>query len=1296
MWRTRPVFISSTFVDMQAERDHLRTRVFPELEERLRARRHNLEWVDLRVGVATASKTDEHVRELHVLKVCLDEVRRCRPFLIVLLGDRYGWVPPEDRIRVAAEEARKGFSADVAGRSVTDLEIDFGVLSDPAQQPRSIFYFRAPLPYAQMPANVAALFSDAHDTAPGAADRVTRLAALKQRIETQLPDRVRHYSAQWDGNHVTGLEDWGKTVLEDIWSALADEIGPAAPADLPWQQVEHDALEDFIDDRARDFVGRKNVLARVIAVAAAPDAASGVCIVGDPGSGKSALFGELYRRLAGSDVFLLAHATGASVQAASVDAMLRRWIGELAAALGVDPGLADDADPETIDAAFARLLGQMAQRSRVVLLIDALDQFETTTRAQYLTWLPRSWPANARVIATAIAGTASQALAERPGTERLAMPPLDAAEARDIVIGICRRYHRELEPEVIDALLAKAGAAGPAWANPLWLVLAVEELNLLDADDFARVQRDYTGEPAARLRALMIDMVAAFPSDIAGLYAHTFARAEELFGPALARGFLGLIAVGRAGWRESDFRMLLPRVSGEAWDELEFAQLRRLFRGQLRRRGALAQWDFNHAQMRAAVRTRLAATGVAEPTLHALIASHLLDEAECRRDDPLRISETMVHLIGSDDWARAAAYFGDPKSTGAESAGAVRVLADRVIAAPRGEEAAAVHALARVLDAPAGLPRVLAADRFLLGLGDAVEYRSTLDARAAIVDLAMPAFERVVAENPDRPSFRHGLATAHGKAAELRRARGDLAGALAAYREAVALLEPLARSEPDAAIRQIDLAVMYSGLGDVCLEQGDIAGALAAYRDAVAIRQRLALREPADAARQRALALSLDRLGNVQARRNDFAGALASYRDCLAVRQRASELDPANPDLRRDISVSHLKIGDMRLVQGDPADALTSFRESLAIAERLAAQDPANVYRMRDVSVPQERIGNACTEMGDLAAAAEWYARGLDTRTRVAASDPANTVWQHDLVVSHERVGDTAMRRRDPDTALRSFRTGIAIIAPMVQQDPTNARWQFGLSELLEQVVGVCAAREDIAGAIAACEERRAGVEAWLKLDPTSTLAQRELWACHYTIGGMQFSQRDAAAAATSLAKAVAVIGGLSEREPGNPEWRDDLVKSLSLLGDAQAALGALGEHADALDSYRRGVAALEPIAATDPGNAPLQQSLALFWDKIAGVQSEQRDLAGARSSIERTVAIFGRLVEIDPASVPWQYHLARAHWQLGMLLVQLQQREPALASLRSARGIAAKLTAAHPRNPDFQRMLATLDRVLP
>jgi hypothetical protein len=49
-WRTFSIFISSTFADMQAERDHLKTFVFPRIEEELRKKRIALEIVDLRWG----------------------------------------------------------------------------------------------------------------------------------------------------------------------------------------------------------------------------------------------------------------------------------------------------------------------------------------------------------------------------------------------------------------------------------------------------------------------------------------------------------------------------------------------------------------------------------------------------------------------------------------------------------------------------------------------------------------------------------------------------------------------------------------------------------------------------------------------------------------------------------------------------------------------------------------------------------------------------------------------------------------------------------------------------------------------------------------------------------------------------------------------------------------------------------------------------------------------------------------------------------------------------------------------
>lgn len=377
-WESRPVFVSSTFADMQAERDHLRTHVFPALEERLRSRRRHLEWVDLRLGVAAASYQDAEMRELQVLEVCLGEVQRCRPFLIVLLGDRYGWVPPPERIAAAAREV--GFDEPIAGRSVTDLEIQFGILGDKERQPRCFFYFRQPLPYADMPRKVAAIYADAYDMDPAAASQSKLLIALKGEIEARLPQRIRRYDARWDGERqcVTGLDAWGQTVLEDLWSEiLATTASSQAEADASWQQVERNALDDYIEDRTRDFIGRAAVLSRLgeLASSATQEGATwGLCLIAPPGSGKSAVFGEMHRRLKQQGVFVLAHAAAASTRATSVDDMLRRWIEELGAALQTDPGLADNADPDTMDATFNALLNRMAEERRVVVLVDALDQ----------------------------------------------------------------------------------------------------------------------------------------------------------------------------------------------------------------------------------------------------------------------------------------------------------------------------------------------------------------------------------------------------------------------------------------------------------------------------------------------------------------------------------------------------------------------------------------------------------------------------------------------------------------------------------------------------------------------------------------------------------------------------------------------------------------------------------------------------------------------------------------------------------------------------------------------------------
>jgi hypothetical protein len=93
------VFISSTFRDMMRERDLLVKEVFPELRCKCAKRFVTFTEVALRWGIAEEQSTRKET-----LKLCLDEIRACRPFFIGLLGERYGWVPGDDAFTADLKE----------------------------------------------------------------------------------------------------------------------------------------------------------------------------------------------------------------------------------------------------------------------------------------------------------------------------------------------------------------------------------------------------------------------------------------------------------------------------------------------------------------------------------------------------------------------------------------------------------------------------------------------------------------------------------------------------------------------------------------------------------------------------------------------------------------------------------------------------------------------------------------------------------------------------------------------------------------------------------------------------------------------------------------------------------------------------------------------------------------------------------------------------------------------------------------------------------------------------------------
>jgi len=90
--KTIKFFISSTFKDFEQERDILHKFVFPKLKDLCHANGFGFQPIDLRWGVMEEAGVDQQT-----MNICLNEIKRSsykpKPNLLLLVGQRYGWVP---------------------------------------------------------------------------------------------------------------------------------------------------------------------------------------------------------------------------------------------------------------------------------------------------------------------------------------------------------------------------------------------------------------------------------------------------------------------------------------------------------------------------------------------------------------------------------------------------------------------------------------------------------------------------------------------------------------------------------------------------------------------------------------------------------------------------------------------------------------------------------------------------------------------------------------------------------------------------------------------------------------------------------------------------------------------------------------------------------------------------------------------------------------------------------------------------------------------------------------------------
>jgi tetratricopeptide (TPR) repeat protein len=326
------------------------------------------------------------------------------------------------------------------------------------------------------------------------------------------------------------------------------------------------------------------------------------------------------------------------------------------------------------------------------------------------------------------------------------------------------------------------------------------------------------------------------------------------------------------------------------------------------------------------------------------------------------------------------------------------------------------------------------------------------EAGRKILETARASFEQLTTSAPDDLTLQRSRSVMLTEFGDTYLTLGDLAQALDAYRDGLAIRQRLAAADRSNTQWQRDLLVPHQKVGDVLVEQGKLDEALKAYRDVLAMAERLAAGDASNTQWQRDLSVLYERVGNVLRAQGKLDEALKAYRDSLAIRERLAAADRSNTQWQRDLSTSYEGLGNVLMAQGELDEALKACRDGLAITERLAAADRSNAQWQRNLSVSYERVGDVLVRQGKLDEALKTYRDSIAIRERLAAAERSNTQWQRDLAGSHAKLASVYERQGRIAHALQELTQGRDIMAALVAIAPSNAQWQKNLAWLEQQV----------------------------------------------------------------------------------------------------------------------------------------------------------------------------------------------------------------------------------------------------
>ena len=602
------LFVSSTFLDMQDERNELIKYVFPKLRQLCESRGVSWTSVDLRWGI-----TDEQKAEGNVLSLCFAEIERCRPYFIGILAGRYGWVPDNTD---ALSELCHSCAINSAGRSVTELEFEHGILNHPSPKTRAFFYSRMPNSQSVGMHSKSGKRRDSN--------------LIEDERLTTLKNRIRSSDLQFRENY-SNARELGEWVLEDLSHALEQDFPDNDTANDSTQETfAHDA---FSTTRTSFYIARDPLFEVLDAFVTSDDPP--MVISGGSGIGKSSLLSAWSNRLIARtpEVSIIRHFIGSTSRSNDWHNILNRLVSALNEVLGEATTTSDS--PEHLRLKFAENMARLDSKRCVVIIIDGLDQLIDYDGALDLAWLPESIPTPVRLILSTSDGHTLNVLKKR-NCRIQQVDELSSSEIREMTVKFLGAYGKSLS----DALLEKL-AENDQTRNSLFLRVILEEL---------RIHGEYTEINDLLTNYLNTGSIEALLDQLLSRYEKDYERDRAgLVGEAMS-----LLWGARRGLSEDELLDLLgqdgDRLPSASWSPLALASTFALTEHS----GLLTLF---HRHLRTVVAARYLSNQSAKANIHNRIANYFI----CRDSGPRQLEELPWQLSAAENWEDLVTYLTKPE-----------------------------------------------------------------------------------------------------------------------------------------------------------------------------------------------------------------------------------------------------------------------------------------------------------------------------------------------------------------------------------------------------------------------------------------------------------------------------------------------------------------------------------------------------------------------------------------------------------------------------------------------------------